>query len=126
MITIAPTPTARIAMMRERFDGIMAAVGETVDQLHASATSVPVFDHERAVQATLTRLEAQAGQFAREVARGDLVTAEATLDGLIGLVQGDLLRHLQALAVAEGDPHRAASIRDWADDLAALAESEAA
>lgn len=32
----------------------------------------------------------------------------------------------QVLAVVEGDPHRAASIRDWADDLAALAKSEAA
>lgn len=124
MMTLAPTPADRVALMRERCERILAAVGEA--QGHLYATSCPASRAESDVLDTLARLERMIEQLDREMQRGDQAAAEYTLSAVIGVVQGELPVRLRALATATTDPRAATFARAWAADLESLAESEAA
>ena len=120
MTTVAPTPAARLALMREQFDRLFAAIGDRMDRM--IATSDASRDEERAVCDTLTRVARMVEQSDREP---DAVAA-TTLGACIAIIQGELPVRLRALSrlLSSSDPHAAHVAREWADDLDALAEGE--
>ena len=129
MTTVAPTPAARLALMREQFDRLFAAIGDRMDRMTVAeesggAAAKGVRDEERAVCDTLTRVARMVEQSDREP---DAV-AETTLGACIAIIQGELPVRLRALSrlLSSSDPHAAHAAREWAADLDALAESETA
>ena len=127
MTTVAPTPAARLALMREQFDRMFAAIGDRMDRMTVAeesggAAAKGVRDEERAVCDTLTRVARMVEQSDREP---DAVAA-TTLGACIAIIQGELPVRLRALSrlLSSSDPHAAHVAREWADDLDALAEGE--
>lgn len=127
MTTVAPTPAARLALMREQFDRLFAAIGDRMDRMTVAeesggAAAKGVRDEERAVCDTLTRVARMVEQSDREP---DAVAA-TTLGACIAIIQGELPVRLRALAATIRDQHTAADAREWAADLEALSEGETA
>lgn len=122
MITVAPTPAARLALMREQFDRLFAAINDRMDRLAVAGDEVR--DEERAVCDTLTRVARMVEQSDREP---DAVAA-TTLGACIAIIQGELPVRLRALSrlLSSSDPHAAHAAREWAADLEALSEGETA
>ena len=123
MTTVAPTPAARLALMREQFDRLFAAIGDRMDRMTVAeesggAAAKGVRDEERAVCDTLTRVARMVEQSDREP---DAVAA-TTLGACIAIIQGELPGHLRALARATADPHAARDANAWAAELESLAE----
>ncbi len=121
MIPYAPTPAARLELLREQFDRLFALIGDRLDHL-AACPGDDGRDEERAVVETLARLARMVEQADHEVDPA----AAYTLATCVAIVQGELPVKLHALAAATRDTRAASIAREWADDLAALAESEAA
>lgn len=121
MMTLAPTPADRIAMMRERFEVIMAAIGDAQGQL--SARPHLPSHAERDVQATLGKLERMAEQLAGELPR-DTDAAEATLGAMIATIQGELRLRLRVLAGIEQDATATARAAAWSAWVESIAEGE--
>lgn len=118
MITVAPTPAARLALMREQFDRLFAAINDRMDRLAVAGDEVR--DEERAVCATLTCIAHMVDQSDHEP--DDVATD--TLGACIAIIQSELPIRLRALAATIRDQHTAADAREWAADLEALAESD--
>ena len=124
MMTLAPTPAARVASMRDRFEAVMTAIGELQDQM--SATPHPVTGAESDVLDTLARIERMAEQAAREHAQDRTGDAWNTSAALVATIQGELLVRLRALAACEADRHAAADVRNWLAAVEQFAGEEAA
>lgn len=129
MTTVAPTPAARLALMREQFDRLFAAIGDRMDRMTVAeesggAAAKGVRDEERAVCDTITRVARMVEQSDREP---DAVAA-TTLGACIAIIQGELPVRLRALSrlLSSSDPHAAHAAREWAADLEALSEGETA
>ena len=124
MISLAPTPAARVATMRERFEAVMDTIAELQDQM--SATPHPVTGAESDVLDTLHRIECMSEQAAREYGEDRPGDAWNTLAALVATIQGELLVRLRALAATERDGKAAGDVGDWLAAVEQFASEEAA